>query len=624
MRTTSTLSMISLLAGMAMAAGCGSDGAKGADGADGSDGTDGVQGPAGPAGLAGSDGPAGGQGPAGAQGPAGESPVLNSDLACDDIDLEPPAPGEGVQIGISALFPPYYESEQCKFIRVPDGGWNFNGQEIQYTAGSHHVIVHRTSYTRLPTTLSDGTPFLVEEGQVFECGADKGGVNGMFGNDMAGFFAGSQNPEWAPERMPSDTAIPVEGGTYVIINAHFLNPTAEGLHTCTKLNLYTIPDSQMTRPADVFFWYNPFLTVPPSGESAMTATGHIPVDIEIMGGIQSHMHSRGASYVAKLYGPDGALIETLFETEDWETPSPRDYPRDQPLLVKAGSKITWTCNYTNAENRRVFQGLETTEEMCMFIGNYRPVNPADATPDLHRQLFFLGGNPGDGFFSLATIEPSGAVGCRDTVQCWLDSQCSADPTQDGCGATGRLSWSQQQCVTDSGAPNEALAYLRCLGANSAACAASCQTQTAMPLYQSQCVDSCGSTQAAAVTECSGNVAEYQALCTTATPMAAYQTACTATTAMATYQTACSETCESECGADAGSECDDCITGCVTGKVTECVTGRVTACVTEKVTACVTAQVTPCVTDCVVGKVTACVYECAQGIECKTEWDACGS
>jgi hypothetical protein len=359
----------------------------------------------------------------------------------------------------------------------------------------------------------------------------------------------------------------------------------------------------MTRPADIFFWYNPFLTVPPSGELSITATGHIPVDLEIMGGLQSHMHSRGASYVAKLYGPDGEFIQDLFETEDWETPSPRDFPRDEPLLVKAGSKISWTCNYTNAENRRVFQGLETTDEMCMFIGNYRPVNSADATPELHRQLYFLGGDPGDGFFELATIEPSGTVSCQDTVQCWLDARCSLDPSQDGCGVTGRLSWSQQQCVTDSGAPNEALAYLRCLDANSAACSSSCQTKTAMPLYQSQCAASCGSTQTAAVTECSGNAAEYQALCTTDTPMTAYETACTTS-------------CEDACGADAGSECTDCITGCVTGKVT--------ACVTEKITACVTAQVTPCVTDCVVDKVTSCVYECAQDIECKTQWDACGN
>jgi hypothetical protein len=579
--------------GLLLAAGCGSDGSNGKSGS---------QGPAGPAGPAGEIGADGTDGPAGPAGDGGTPPVTPSDVACDDIDLEPPAAGEGIQLSIAAFFSAYYESEQCKFIRVPDEGLNFNGQEMMYTVGSHHVNLHRTAFREIPTQLVDGTPFLAAEGEIFDCGAKRGGVNGMFGT--TGVFAGSQNPEWAPPRFPADTAIKVEGGTYLILDAHFLNPTPEGLHTCSKLNLFTIPDAEVTREADIFFWYNPFLTVPAQGQSTMTATGTIPVDIEILGAVQSHMHSRGASYVAKLYGPSGTFIQNLFETTDWETPSPRDFAAT-PLLVQAGSTIEYSCNYTNTENRQVHQGLETSDEMCMFIGTYRPVNPADSTPELQSALYSL---TSSAFFDLAQIGASGTASCAATVQCMIAKSCSEDSTQAGCDGDpdAGLSNPQQQCMTDSCYPTEALAYLRCAGANSATCASACQAQTAMPLYQSQCVTSCGSTQAQAVTACQATalLADHQAKCSTATPMAAYQANCAATT------------CATDC-ADAQSQaCTDCMTGCVTGKVTACVTEKVTACVTEKVTACVT--------DCVVGKVTSCAQECLQTIECKTQWDACSA
>jgi hypothetical protein len=335
----------------------------------------------------------------------------------------------------------------------------------------------------------------------------------------------------------------------------------------------------------------------------MTAVGTIPVDIEILGAVQSHMHSRGASYVAKLYGPDGTFVQNLFETQDWETPTPRDFPRDAPLLVRAGSTIAYTCNYTNAENRQVHQGLETTDEMCMFVGMYRPVTPADSTPELHTALYSL---TRTAHFDLAKLETGGKAACDTTVQCMLDKRCSEDPTQAGCDGdpTGTLSNPQQQCMTDSCYPTEALAYLRCAGSKSSACATSCQSKTAMPLYQSQCSASCSSTQTQAVADCqaAAQLSEFRTRCSTATPLAAYQADCVA------------NTCAADCTDPTAASCTDCVTACVTGKVT--------ACVTEKVTACVTEKVTPCVTDCVVGKVTACAEECLKGIECKAQWDAC--
>lgn len=43
-----------------------------------------------------------------------------------------------------------------------------------------------------------------------------------------------------------------------------------------------------------------------------------------------------------------------------------------PLALKQGQWIDWSCDYVNPEARNVAQGVQTTDEMCMFIGTYWP------------------------------------------------------------------------------------------------------------------------------------------------------------------------------------------------------------------------------------------------------------
>ena len=38
--------------------------------------------------------------------------------ACDKLDLEPPAKTEGIQLTMGAYYPPYTETEVCKFLQV--------------------------------------------------------------------------------------------------------------------------------------------------------------------------------------------------------------------------------------------------------------------------------------------------------------------------------------------------------------------------------------------------------------------------------------------------------------------------------------------------------------------------
>jgi hypothetical protein len=61
----------------------------------------------------------------------------------------------------------------------------------------------------------------------------------------------------------------------------------------------------------------------------------------------------------------------LYESSDWAEPQPRDYPTD--VLLRAGTSITYTCEYEN-DSDTFYRFGESAEhnEMCILHGMYWP------------------------------------------------------------------------------------------------------------------------------------------------------------------------------------------------------------------------------------------------------------
>jgi len=557
-------------------------GCTGEDGGAGADGTEGTEGPSGAAGPTGEDGE-GTEGSDGAEGAVGDPGLTDDQVAdlesliapsseqeaCDNIDLEPPAEDDGLQLTISAFFSEFDEGEKCMLVKAPSGGMVVNNNKIRFTAGGHHFVLYKTDLTEIPSERADGTPFTAVEGEVFDCSAHNNGPSTL-GTDNY-MIAASEDPDIDYNDPLPNAGIEVEGGTYMLLSAHFLNPSAEGIHTCMKVNLLTIDPADHTVTAGTLFNYNPFITVPPLSSSSVSVVKNIPADIHLRT-IVSHMHARGGSYVAKLYDENGDFVENVYETSAWDTPSPRVWEADSPLLVKAGSSIEFTCNYESAEDRMIHQGLESTDEMCMLNGGFTFVDEADATEENLNALYSLASSRDE------WLAVGGSAGCRDTVECWL----TAEPDEQFI-----FSSDTQACVTDSCYPQEALRYLSCTGAATGDCTDSCSGSTFTQLFQDHCVAGCfGDTNGAAYLACQGN-------------FGAYQTECSGDTAMGAYQ--------AQCVADQEQD------------VPACITAAVTACATAKFQGCV---VDDCVTPCTVGKVTDCVWECMDDGPCLNEATAC--
>jgi hypothetical protein len=298
-----------------------------------------------------------------------------SSTGCDAITLAPPE--KGVQLALPISLQVGQEAEFCQLVKV-DQALNISWSDALYTNGSHHGLVHKTSYNGdFPTNTIDGLPFDGDPSKPHRC-LTPGALW-----DTQGVIAGGRSiahrddPTANPLRrgvLPDNVALRVEPGDILLVNFHMINPTTKDLDACYKANLYSIDDEQADVEAGVFFLYNPFITLRPTSSGTARMACPVTQDATLLSAV-SHMHSRGVGSQAHLWDKSPALADAVpimrfYDEPKWEEPAAVQF--DTPVSLTTGQWIDWSCDYVNSESRSVAQGLATTDEMCMFVGLYYP------------------------------------------------------------------------------------------------------------------------------------------------------------------------------------------------------------------------------------------------------------
>lgn len=308
--------------------------------------------------------------------------------ACTD-DASPPItePEPKLELIMTATIPALTEVEYCQFVTVPET-WVTKDQ-IEFTGGSHHVLVYQTPYTSIPTKKDDGTP--VDASRVFDC--SDGATNNWSVTKLVG---GSQNA--AGESMLSfPEGVGVKLGGVLLINVHYRNGADAPLTTDVKIKFTTTTADAISQEGDILFLYNPFISVP--GNSTARARQSCPVYRDItIANIQSHMHSRGIGYEARIDNGTPFYVNSR-----WEGVPVKHY---EGFTVKAGSRIDYFCDYRNGAVTPIYQGPRTTDEMCMVVGSYYP-----ADPRISNCLDEAGQLPGGDWIG------SGTATCKQTMSC---------------------------------------------------------------------------------------------------------------------------------------------------------------------------------------------------------------
>jgi hypothetical protein len=301
-------------------------------------------------------------------------------------DAAPEAPR--IHLEMSTTIAAGTEVEHCKFVEIPDA-W-VNRDEIDFSTGSHHVLLYQTAYTSIPTAKDDGTP--VDTSGVFDC--SEGPTNGWSVTKLIG---GSQNADGESMlSFPPDVGVHVGG--IAMINVHYVNARDEDLTPTVAIDLYTIPAEQVAVEGDLLFLYNPLIGIGPLSESRARWSCPVYADITIANA-QSHMHARGVGYEARVDGGD-----PFYTNDRWEHVPVRRY---ESFVVRAGSRLDYYCDYQNTEDRQVYQGPRSTDEMCMLLGSYYPKD--DRTANC---LDPTGQGPGGDWVG------NGTATCAQTMTCF--------------------------------------------------------------------------------------------------------------------------------------------------------------------------------------------------------------
>jgi hypothetical protein len=371
---------------------------------------------------------------------AGCSSSSHSGVATDAGSwLAPPPAGQGVQFKMETTLAASSEDERCKFVTTTDDLW-VHQEAVQYTPGSHHFILWSTTYSSIPTQDITGTT--VDTSGVFEC---PGGPPAAWNVDR--YVGGSQSAD-APSvlgDLPAGTALHIPAGSVLMMDLHVLNTTTSPLPVTVLMNLETIPASQVAQEAGIYFFYNPFIAIPPG--AAAQARMSCPVTSNVMLTTQqTHMHKWGKGGVANLLDATGAMVQQLYKSGTWEDP-PVTRWSSPAMALQAGQQIDYECNYQNNGTTTIIQGLSAvTNEMCVLAGAYYP-------RDTKFETCGTSGQFADSE-SAATYIGSGTATCVDTLLCLQGVQqaMTTDPT------------SFYSCVVDScpGAAQPLTSFLDCL------------------------------------------------------------------------------------------------------------------------------------------------------------------
>jgi hypothetical protein len=323
---------------------------------------------------------------------------------------------------------PGQEIERCQLFVAPPEGLYIRGDEVRFTAGSHHVVLFKTPYTEIPTQTLGGAS--IDGTKVHDC-PDGAGAEW----EIRGIVAGSQSTggDTILGALPEGVAVRIDPGTVLVMNTHYLNASSQVIETDARINLYTIPAEAVKEEASVLFLYNTFIHVPAGGAASARMRCPIEQDISIPR-LQSHMHRRGVGFAAHLVHGPGGPAEEIYSTTHWEeVPAGVFSP---PLKVKAGDALDFRCDYANPEAHDVTQGATTNDEMCVLIAPYYPRIPT------------LDNCVDESGFPAETWIGSGAATCAETLQCFADGDSFRD---------------RFPCVVNScaGAATEVSGVLRC-------------------------------------------------------------------------------------------------------------------------------------------------------------------
>jgi hypothetical protein len=222
------------------------------------------------------------------------------------------------------------------------------------STGGHHLTLYYVDTPREPhSTPCSGTAEMVDWHFVVGAGGEADD-----GNLVA---------------LAEGLAIKVPPGKQLLLQAHYINTTGATMTVADALDVETVDPSVVKAYASDFVVNDEAFEIQPNAGLTSEMTCVVPQDVKLTL-LLGHMHEHGVHYKLDTVDATGNLINTLYE-ETW-APSYASHPpilkrtMDDPLIIKAGTRLHQTCTWDNTSpNLLLFP-----TEMCIAFGYYFPGN----------------------------------------------------------------------------------------------------------------------------------------------------------------------------------------------------------------------------------------------------------
>jgi Copper type II ascorbate-dependent monooxygenase, C-terminal domain len=281
-------------------------------------------------------------------------------------DLAAPDEADGYQIvtpPMAIAVAPGDEVFMCYYKTLPTSAEVDIGefQSWMTPGSSHHFIAYQVG---AGSSSQLGINFPSQpDGTLESCSF--GGGTWLYATSLAG--------EIIEMQMPAGVGLPMPAAAQVMLNMHFINPSATTAYPQVKLNLLYAKNIQYKAEAMVSF--NTSINVPAataSGPGMQTVSGTCTASAgSNFFAMTTHTHKHGVNTTISY--TSGGQTTQLVDTTDWEHPDVAVWTAPNFLTTKSGDSFGYSCSYVNTGATAVTVGeTAASNEMCMAIGYYFP------------------------------------------------------------------------------------------------------------------------------------------------------------------------------------------------------------------------------------------------------------
>jgi hypothetical protein len=161
-------------------------------------------------------------------------------------------------------------------------------------------------------------------------------------------------------------------GGHLVTNHHVLNTSTEPVKMHGRFNMYVKDATLVAHPTNEFNCLSLDVNIDPLSERVVTATCTAPFDLDLVL-MASHAHNHLTKFEERFFDGQQTQPDLVYSSDVWN--SPELVWHDQPLHLKKGQGLTFSCYYKNTGDTQVTFGTNVQNEMCATMNAY--AMPAD-------------------------------------------------------------------------------------------------------------------------------------------------------------------------------------------------------------------------------------------------------